>query len=84
MRLHIWCVRFGGYTERSSHPRPLAPLTLHHLVPLLHQPLPLAILALLLLLDVGAFFIGHDLSSCFGAGAEVARRSKFHSAAMIG
>lgn len=42
-------------------PRPATSLAFHHLVALLHQPLPLAILALLLLLDVGAFFIGHDV-----------------------
>jgi hypothetical protein len=36
-----------------------AALAFHHLVALLQQALALAILALLLLFDVGAFFVGH-------------------------
>ena len=40
--------------------RPAAALALDHLVALLQQALALAILAFLLLLDVGAFCIGHD------------------------
>jgi hypothetical protein len=39
--------------------RSAATLAFDHLVALLQQPLALAILALLFLLDVGAFFIGH-------------------------
>jgi hypothetical protein len=38
----------------------VAALALDHLVALLDQALALAILAFLLLLDVRAFFIGHD------------------------
>jgi hypothetical protein len=45
---------------RSAHARPLAALAFDHPVALLQQALALAILALLLLLDVGAFFVGHD------------------------
>jgi hypothetical protein len=44
----------------SSYARPLATLALDDPVALLQQALALAILAFLLLLDVGAFFIGHD------------------------
>jgi hypothetical protein len=44
----------------SPHTGPLAALALDHPVALLQQALALAILAFLLLLDVGAFFIGHD------------------------
>jgi hypothetical protein len=43
-----------------AKPRSAAALAFYHLVALLEQALALAILALLLLLDVGAFFIGHD------------------------
>jgi hypothetical protein len=49
-----------GDEDRSPHPRPATPLTFHHLVALLQQALAFAILALLLLLDVGPFFIGHQ------------------------
>jgi hypothetical protein len=35
-------------------------LAFYHFVAFLQQPLAFAILALLFLLDVGAFFIGHD------------------------
>ena len=38
----------------------MAALAFHHLVALLDQALAFAILALGLLLDVRAFFIGHD------------------------
>jgi hypothetical protein len=44
----------------SPYARPLATLALDHPVALLQQPLALAILAFLLLLDVGALLIGHD------------------------
>ena len=44
---------------RSAHARPLAALAFQHPVALLQQALALAILALLLLLDVRALFIGH-------------------------
>jgi hypothetical protein len=43
----------------SPYAGPLATLALDHPVALLQQALALAILAFLLLLDVGAFFIGH-------------------------
>jgi hypothetical protein len=42
------------------HAGPLAALALDDPIALLQQTLALAILAFLLLLDVGAFFIGHD------------------------
>src|SRR3979490_2841320 len=42
-----------------AKPCPAAALAFYHFVALLQQALALAILALLLLLDVGAFFIGH-------------------------
>jgi hypothetical protein len=45
----------------SPYARSLAALTLDDLVALLQQALALAILAFLLLLDVGAFFISHDI-----------------------
>src|ERR1700738_3133104 len=45
---------------RSPHARPAAALAFYDLVALLEQALALAILALLLLLDVGAFFVGHE------------------------
>jgi len=44
----------------SPYPRPLAALALDDLIALLQQALALAVLAFLLLLDVGAFFISHD------------------------
>jgi hypothetical protein len=44
----------------SSKPRPAATLAFYDLVALLEQALAFAILALRLLLDVGASFIGHD------------------------
>jgi hypothetical protein len=44
----------------SPYARPLATLALDDPVALLQQALALAILAFLLLLDVGAFFVGHD------------------------
>jgi hypothetical protein len=44
----------------SPHARPLAALALDDLIALLQQALALAVLAFLLLLDVGAFFISHD------------------------
>src|SRR5450631_4064987 len=43
----------------SAQPRPAAALAFDHLVALLQQALALAVFALLLLLDVGTFFIGH-------------------------
>jgi hypothetical protein len=43
-----------------AKPCPAAALAFYHFVALLQQALALAILALLFLLDVGAFFIGHD------------------------
>jgi hypothetical protein len=49
------------FTRQSSpQPGPAAALAFHHLVALLEQALAFAILALRLLLDVGASFIGHD------------------------
>jgi Protein of unknown function (DUF3828) len=45
----------------SPHPGPATALAFHHLVALFKQALAFAILALLLLLDVGASFIGHDI-----------------------
>jgi hypothetical protein len=47
--------------QSSPQSRPATALALHHLVALLEQALAFAILALLLLLDVRAFFIGHDI-----------------------
>src|ERR1700733_14097461 len=46
--------------QSSPQARPAAGLAFHPLVTLLEQALAFAILALLLLLDVGTFFIGHD------------------------
>jgi hypothetical protein len=46
----------------SPQPGALAALALHHLIALLDQALALAILAFLLLLDVGAFLIGHAIA----------------------
>jgi hypothetical protein len=43
----------------SPYPRALAALALHHAVAFLDETLAFAVLAGLLLLDVGAFFIGH-------------------------
>src|SRR4051812_34597318 len=45
--------------DRSAHAGAAAALTLHHSVTLLQGALAFAILALLLLLDVGPFFVGH-------------------------
>jgi hypothetical protein len=44
-----------------ANPRPAAALAFYHLVALLQQALALAILALLLLLDVGTFLTRHDV-----------------------
>jgi hypothetical protein len=49
-------------TRPSPHPCPLAALALHDVVAFLDQALALAILAFLLLLDVGALFIGHAIA----------------------
>jgi hypothetical protein len=49
------------YKAVSAHPRPAAALAFDHFVALLQQALALAILALLLFLDVGAFFVGHGI-----------------------
>ena len=48
-------------TINSTQPGAAAALTFYHLVALLQQTLAFAILALLLLLDVGAFLAGHDV-----------------------
>jgi hypothetical protein len=45
---------------KSPHPGPAAALAFDDLVALFQQTLALAILALLLFLEVGALFIGHD------------------------
>jgi hypothetical protein len=50
-----------------SKSRPAAALAFYDLVALLEQALALAILALLLLLDVGAFFVGHRELQAWGA-----------------
>jgi hypothetical protein len=44
----------------SPQARSLAALAFHHPIALLQQALALAILAFLLLFDVGAFVVGHD------------------------
>jgi hypothetical protein len=49
-----------GRGPASPYAGPLAALAFYDPVALLQQALALAILAFLLLLDVGAFFIGHD------------------------
>jgi hypothetical protein len=46
---------------------PAAALAFYDLVALLEQALALAILAPLLLLDVGAFFVGHEELQALGA-----------------
>jgi hypothetical protein len=46
--------------QHSPHAGPLAALAFDDLVALLQQALALAVLAFLLLLDVGALFISHD------------------------
>jgi hypothetical protein len=45
----------------SAHAGAPAALAFDDIVALLHQALAFAILAFLLLLDVGTFFIGHDV-----------------------
>ena len=52
---------FRDQNSRLPHTRPAAALALYDLVALLQQALALAILALLLLLDVGALIIGHGI-----------------------
>jgi hypothetical protein len=49
--------------KKSPQPGPAAALAFYDLVALLEQALAFAILALLLLLDVGAFLIGHAILS---------------------
>jgi hypothetical protein len=49
-----------GHFAWLPKPRPAAALAFDDLVALLQKALALAILALLLLLDVGTFVIGHD------------------------
>ena len=58
---------FGGQSGSSAHSRPAAALAFYDLVALLEQALALAIPALLLLLDVGAFFVGHEELQALGA-----------------
>jgi hypothetical protein len=50
-----------GAKYELPHTRPATALALYDLVALLQQALALAILALLLLFDVGAFLACHDL-----------------------
>jgi hypothetical protein len=51
----------AGYNEMySAQPGPAAALAFYDFVALFQQALALAILALLLLLDIGTFVIGHD------------------------
>jgi hypothetical protein len=50
-----------GAKYELTHSRPATALALYDLVALLQQALALAILALLLLLDVGAFLTCHDV-----------------------
>ena len=72
--------------EPLAHARSLAALALHHLVALLQQALALAILALLLLLDVGAFFIGHaslPATRCAGITMMQARIPVYKRAQLI-
>jgi hypothetical protein len=57
----------GGVETPLSKSRPAAALAFYDLVTLLQQALALAILALLLLLDVGAFFVGHAELQAFAA-----------------
>jgi hypothetical protein len=56
----------------SPYARSLAALALDDLIALLQQALALAILAFLLLLDVGAFFISHDNLPASAARATIA------------
>jgi hypothetical protein len=51
----------ASYKYALSVPRPAAALAFYHLVAFLQQALALAILALLLLLDVGTFLTRHDV-----------------------
>src|ERR1700732_5179031 len=60
-RIMRHCLSLSHTRANLAKPRSAAALAFYHLVALLQQALALAILALLLLLDVGAFFIGHDL-----------------------
>src|ERR1700676_2574601 len=61
--------------EMLAHPGPAAALAFDHSVALLEQSLALAVLALLLLLDVGAFRIGHDrLQTSTPGTADLIRR----------
>jgi hypothetical protein len=72
-----------SYPMPSPHPGPTAALAFHHLVALLEQALAFAILALRLLLDVGASFIGHDslpaVISCTPTKAAFSAISKAYS-----
>ena len=54
-------VVLGSRANVLPQPGPAAALAFDDLVALLQQALALAILALLLLLDVGTFFVGHDV-----------------------
>jgi hypothetical protein len=55
-------------TQGSPQPGPAAALAFYDLVALLQQALALTILALLLFLDVGAFFTGHESLQTTRAG----------------
>jgi hypothetical protein len=61
----------GQFNGRSPYPGPAAALALYHFVTFFQQALALAIFAFLLLLDVGAFCIGHDdLQTMMPRGAD--------------
>jgi hypothetical protein len=64
--------RVAAAGRHSPHAGPLAALAFYDLVALLQQALALAILAFLLLLDVGALFIGHANLPASVAGITIA------------
>ncbi|BAC47548.1 blr2283 [Bradyrhizobium diazoefficiens USDA 110] len=66
--LTYWWAASGSYlgigeviSSTSPHARALATLALHHLVALLEQTFAFTVFAFLLLLDVRAFFTGHEI-----------------------
>jgi hypothetical protein len=67
----------------SPYARPLAALALDDLIALLQQALALAVLAFLLLLDVGAFFISHDNLPASVARSTIAAPAPVHKPASM-
>ena len=76
--------RDSALTGPLPQSRPATTLAFYDLVALFEQALAFTILALLLLLDVGTFFIGHDLlpATTFACASHEGRNLIYKQAAI--